>query len=357
MLQFIVLVTAALSVEFRTEYLALTTESLRSLVGRVGRRVWSVSTFTSEAAATASMSTNTSATNVSLSLTYFWVRHGETEANRDGILQGQSDFPLTESGKEGAVKTGVYLSQIPFDHLYSSDLGRARITANMILDENYQYGIQRQRQQQQLKTNGDSDEDNKRDGLQTVPLVRERYYGVKENMPRDCSWEEAAERVANRRGIPIEEALKDQEEPLELIIRRTQEFLNLCRNDVLKSIGGIGAMDGAGAGPGAGASVAPGDRRIERNILVCSHSGFISTLLRTLSHFGTMNRQVAYEGRLSNCSCNCIRLEYSNLNQEKPNIFIDNSLVNLHEHLTNNEEDRQFWPTLDPNIVQKSLCC
>ena len=268
---------------------------------------------------------------VSLSLTYYWVRHGETEANRAGILQGQSDFPLTESGKEGAIKTGVYLSKVAFDHLYVSDLERATRTAIMILDENQVYLARLQ------QSNGDDDSSVQ---LKKVSLVREKYYGVKENMPRDCSWEEAAEQAAKQRGITIEEALQDNEEPLELLLRRTQEFLELCKDDVMKCIG-------------ESQDIITGSR-IERNILCVSHSGFISNFLRSLSHFGNQNREMSYEGKLHNCSCHCVRLEYVTPSQ-KPAIFIDNSLVNLHEHLTHTEQDRQLWPVLDPDIVQNSL--
>ena len=38
------------------------------------------------------------------------VRHGETEWNREGRLQGQGDSPLTERGLSQAVAMGVQFS-------------------------------------------------------------------------------------------------------------------------------------------------------------------------------------------------------------------------------------------------------
>ena len=276
----------------------------------------------------------------SLSLTYYWVRHGETEANRDGILQGHSDFPLTENGKEGAIKTGVFLSKVKFDHMYTSDLGRATTTASLILRENYHFMAQQQDQSERSFIANTDGNDNDSIRLKTVSLIRELYFGVKENMPKNCSWEQAAERVAQKRGISIEEALQDNEEPFESLFKRTQEFLDLCKEDVMKSL-----KDSANSA----------DLRIEQNILCVSHSGFISNFLRTLSHYGILNREFSLQNKVKNCSCSCIRLEYTTPDLERPDIFINDSVVNLHEHLTQLEENRQCWPILDPDTVETSL--
>ncbi len=66
-------------------------------------------------------------------LTLYLVRHGETEANRSGRLQGHWDTPLTELGKKQAALTAKALSDVVFDAVYSSDLGRARSTAEEIM--------------------------------------------------------------------------------------------------------------------------------------------------------------------------------------------------------------------------------
>lgn len=54
-----------------------------------------------------------------------FVRHGETIANRDGMIQGHCDFPLTEKGHAHAQRVGRALRNIKWHKVYSSDLTRA----------------------------------------------------------------------------------------------------------------------------------------------------------------------------------------------------------------------------------------
>ena len=62
------------------------------------------------------------------------LRHGESEANRQRIIQGHKDFPLSELGRKQAAEMGDFLAQNNyfFDAVYSSDLIRARTTAEII---------------------------------------------------------------------------------------------------------------------------------------------------------------------------------------------------------------------------------
>ena len=60
------------------------------------------------------------------------IRHGETEWNLERREMGQFDSPLTKRGIQQAEAIGRRLSGIPFDALYSSDLGRAAQTAGII---------------------------------------------------------------------------------------------------------------------------------------------------------------------------------------------------------------------------------
>ena len=60
------------------------------------------------------------------------VRHGETDANLNGILQGQSDVPLNELGLRQAEAVAERLQHEHFDHIFSSDLSRAMVTAQTI---------------------------------------------------------------------------------------------------------------------------------------------------------------------------------------------------------------------------------
>lgn len=65
----------------------------------------------------------------------YLVRHGQTEFNVSGKLQGTADSPLTERGVREAEKLKESLQDISFACFYSSVLGRAYHTAT-ILREN-----------------------------------------------------------------------------------------------------------------------------------------------------------------------------------------------------------------------------
>ena len=60
------------------------------------------------------------------------VRHGQTQWNIKGVRQGHLDSPLTEKGLAQAEALGERLAREKFTILYSSDLGRAVQTAQMI---------------------------------------------------------------------------------------------------------------------------------------------------------------------------------------------------------------------------------
>ena len=62
------------------------------------------------------------------------VRHGETRWNLENRFQGWADQPLSERGEKQAVEAARMLVAVPFDAAYSSDLSRARRTAEIILD-------------------------------------------------------------------------------------------------------------------------------------------------------------------------------------------------------------------------------
>ncbi|RYM06666.1 histidine phosphatase family protein [Sporolactobacillus sp. THM7-7] len=60
------------------------------------------------------------------------VRHGETDWNALGKLQGREDIPLNTRGKEQAKMVGQYLKGTHFSAVYTSPLLRAKETASIV---------------------------------------------------------------------------------------------------------------------------------------------------------------------------------------------------------------------------------
>lgn len=86
--------------------------------------------------------------------TYIYlVRHGESEGNVRGIIQGHADFPLTANGKTQASKLAAQLRSTRFAAVYASDLSRAKETAAIVATE-------------------------KKLAVQTTKLLREKSFGT-----------------------------------------------------------------------------------------------------------------------------------------------------------------------------------
>lgn len=84
--------------------------------------------------------------------TFYIVRHGETSWNVEHKVQGHEDIELNGKGREQAIELGVVLKNIHFDVVFSSDLARARQTAEIALLQ-------------------------KNITIQTTKALRERYFG------------------------------------------------------------------------------------------------------------------------------------------------------------------------------------
>lgn len=67
-----------------------------------------------------------------------FIRHGQTDWNTKGLMQGRDDIPLNDEGIKQAVDASVGLknalekSSFKFDKIYTSPLSRASVTANTI---------------------------------------------------------------------------------------------------------------------------------------------------------------------------------------------------------------------------------
>ena len=90
--------------------------------------------------------------------TFYLIRHGQTDWNKAHKLQGHADNPLNEIGEQQARELAKILKDVPFDLAFSSDLTRAKRTAEIIVLE-------------------------KKLHVETTKLLRERHFGKFEGEP------------------------------------------------------------------------------------------------------------------------------------------------------------------------------
>jgi broad specificity phosphatase PhoE len=130
------------------------------------------------------------------------VRHGETDWNRDGRWQGGSDTRLNEVGREQAEALAEQLDG-EIDVVYSSDLARARETAEIVAAK---LGLE----------------------VRLDPRLRERGFGSWEGLTTTEIEERFAD--AHRRWLAGEGAGADDAEAFEDFSARVEDFLS----DVLR---------------------------------------------------------------------------------------------------------------------------
>jgi broad specificity phosphatase PhoE len=91
---------------------------------------------------------------------FYFMRHGESEHNRHDRVNGWTDSSLTVRGEEQARAAAHILSNYPIQRIVTSDLQRARRTAEIVAEA----------------LNGIV--------IEIVPDLRERHWGVYEGQPR-----------------------------------------------------------------------------------------------------------------------------------------------------------------------------
>ncbi len=129
----------------------------------------------------------------------FLIRHGQSEANLNQTYTGQSDVPLTETGRKEAEAIRPILEKFTFDRVYSSDLSRAVDTQKLALP-----GVE----------------------AQTTPLLREFALGSLVGMKFTEVREKYGTQIAkNRDYSPF------GGESSEDVCRRLQEFLTMLEAD------------------------------------------------------------------------------------------------------------------------------
>ncbi len=68
-------------------------------------------------------------------------RHGETSWNKNGRWQGTRDIPLNDRGNSQAMELGEKLRDENIGYIHSSDLSRARETANSVKESTGAEGV------------------------------------------------------------------------------------------------------------------------------------------------------------------------------------------------------------------------
>jgi len=96
-----------------------------------------------------------------ISASFYFLRHGESENNRQDRVNGWRDSPLTERGEVQARAAGLILAQYPIQRIVTSDLQRAHRTAEIVAE-----------------THAGSM------NIEVYPGLRERHWGIYENQPR-----------------------------------------------------------------------------------------------------------------------------------------------------------------------------
>ena len=229
-------------------------------------------------------------------------RHGETTANRDNLLQGHCNYPLTQDGLHMAIQVGKALKNTKFLKVYSSDLKRAHKTAQLILNENIKPSLK----------------------LERSILLREVSFGIREGLTRGTTIEEAKLIVSRKENLHIDD-IEDFAETDEEIMKRQKVFLNQLVLDIYD--------DYMLNDPSLSSSsiVSTDENQIDEydmpNILCVTHSAFIRHLLSTYTDIKKENIKI------KNCSLTIIELEFDILNPTKFTIYVDKNKINLVSHL------------------------
>jgi len=173
------------------------------------------------------------------------IRHGETDANRQGIMQGQLDTVLNANGWAQAKAVGYALRDVHFSKAFTSDAQRASNTAKTILE--YHPGVV----------------------LEERSGIRERFLGQLEG-----------KNISVRRQ-PLSPSVAASMEPVEKVVARTMQWWD---DEILTLV------------------PATSTPKTTTNVLMVSHGSLINTLLLTglLRHRGYQCSAKVVRGTLYN---------------------------------------------------------
>ncbi|XP_026866916.2 fructose-2,6-bisphosphatase TIGAR B [Electrophorus electricus] len=193
------------------------------------------------------------------------VRHGETQYNKDKLLQGQGvDTPLSEVGLRQAEAAGHYLRDLHFTNVFVSNLQRATQTAEIILRSN--------RHSSNVE-------------MVLDPLLRERGFGVAEGRHK-----EDLKNMANAAGQSCRDFTPPGGETLEQVKARFQKFLKSMFQRMLDDHGcdcpsvsfARGPSHAGPPSPVVAGEASDGVISVPAHALVVSHGAFIRVAVRHL---------------------------------------------------------------------------
>lgn len=69
---------------------------------------------------------------MSYEITFYFLRHGETKFNEQGLIQGHLDVPLNTTGHDQAARAAKTLKNKPIAQIVSSPLSRAKQTPEIV---------------------------------------------------------------------------------------------------------------------------------------------------------------------------------------------------------------------------------
>lgn len=152
-------------------------------------------------------------------------RHGTTEWNEKGLMQGVKDSPLTDAGIKIAHELKEKLKNYKFDLIFSSDLLRAKRTAEIVALEH------------------------KLD-VQTTELLRERNFGRYEGQPYNIYNDEVDqifEKLADSEKMTYkhEPDIESHEEVAERFLRFVREIAILTPGKTILALSHGGLMRAA----------------------------------------------------------------------------------------------------------------
>ncbi|MBW0545550.1 hypothetical protein O181_085265 [Austropuccinia psidii MF-1] len=247
----------------------------------------------------------------------FLLRHGQTDDNKNQIIQGQRDSELNESGIQQAKLTGQFFKKkqiqshhngihnnekgFSFDEIWSSDLKRAHKTAEIVAKE--------LNQPPNL--------------IKTDKRLRERYLGDLEGKPRGS--------VVDRSNA----------EPAHKVLDRLLDFWktelaiqNINQND-----------DSNDCKPSKDRQLNY-DTRIPRRILVVSHGAALRSLIYS-GLVGTLQYQISQDQLsipIGNCSITLIHVTLSHHANQIVSVAHSSHLsaLNVNKQLNTNADDDEI---------------